>query len=369
MKTSLHITKTIAALTVATAAMALPSAAAAAPLCYFNATAHKAVIKAPPSTPITIKRVRELFTVNGYLCGNATNRNTAMIVLVGDQTANRFTVDLRGGPLGPGFGDDGRHKEIEIRAILGETRDDTMTVIGSDGADTLSGGTSGISLNDDGDADIKMYGPGNWSRVTFDGKGGDDFLSAMGGKGSGYGTPDRAFDLRGGAQDDVLMPGMYRGESVTGDTGVDTVNYSQRFGGVAVRLDQQYNDGWPRENDNVDAENVIGTQQADYMEGNWQDNTLRGYLGNDVLHGGRGNDTFQAESSVDGSDEFHGGLGDDDKVNYTWREAGTWQVWLDNLGNDGAPGENDNAHTDIEAIVGVHLTNPAELPPSEIAPS
>jgi hypothetical protein len=89
-----------------------------------------------------------------------------------------------------------------------------------------------------------------------------------------------------------------------------------------------------------------GTPGADVLTGGNEDDTLIGLGGNDRLRGGGGNDTLDGGP---GTDDMAGGSGRD-AVSYA-QHAGV-SVSLDDLANDGAGGELDNAQTDIEDIVG-----------------
>ena len=74
-----------------------------------------------------------------------------------------------------------------------------------------------------------------------------------------------------------------------------------------------------------------------------------GGTGNDVVFGGLGNDWSEADSAgTDGRDQFIGGAGID-TVDYENRLSAV-SVSLNDLADDGVPGENDNARTDVENV-------------------
>ena len=77
-----------------------------------------------------------------------------------------------------------------------------------------------------------------------------------------------------------------------------------------------------------------------------QATTLTGTPGNDILRGGPGDDVLDGGL---GSDDMAGGRGTD-AVTYAGRPAVT--VTIDDLANDGPPGELDNVQTDIENVYG-----------------
>jgi hypothetical protein len=91
---------------------------------------------------------------------------------------------------------------------------------------------------------------------------------------------------------------------------------------------------------------LTGTPGPDVLTGTSGDDTLAGLGGNDRLRGGGGNDTLDGGP---GADDMAGGSGRD-AVSYA--QAAGVVVTLDDLANDGAPGEQDNAQTDIEDIFG-----------------
>jgi hypothetical protein len=82
------------------------------------------------------------------------------------------------------------------------------------------------------------------------------------------------------------------------------------------------------------------------MVGDANANTFRGGAGADTLDGRAGPD--QLEGGPDG-DDLHGGA-DVDRVSYP--EDAAQRVTLDDLADDGAPGEHDNVHSDVENVAG-----------------
>jgi Ca2+-binding RTX toxin-like protein len=114
---------------------------------------------------------------------------------------------------------------------------------------------------------------------------------------------------------------------------------------------------------------VIGTDGPDVIVGTDAADTIRGLGGNDVICGGAGgdiivdgpgndtdfgeggNDFFVADAAAtDGADSWFGGDGLD-LADYENRLAGI-TLKMDNVANDGVPGELDNVHTDVENIRG-----------------
>jgi hypothetical protein len=92
---------------------------------------------------------------------------------------------------------------------------------------------------------------------------------------------------------------------------------------------------------------IIGTAGSDTLTGTPGDDALYGLAGNDRLNGLQGNDDLDGGP---GADDIRGGPGDD-AVSYGGTSAPV-TVTLDDQANDGAAGEGDNVHTDVEDIYG-----------------
>ena len=93
----------------------------------------------------------------------------------------------------------------------------------------------------------------------------------------------------------------------------------------------------------------------DVLRGRGGDDILGGNLGDDRLFGGSGNDTLEygsfAVGADDGTDEISGGDGVD-TVLYGFRSHVPVSVSLNGVADDGAAGERDDVHSDVENIVG-----------------
>jgi hypothetical protein len=83
------------------------------------------------------------------------------------------------------------------------------------------------------------------------------------------------------------------------------------------------------------------------LDGGDGDDTLTGNSGADVLIGGLGNDTLKGAG---GADDLQGGAGSD-TVDYRGQTSLPLSLSFDDIANDGGPGEGDNAHGDIEALL------------------
>jgi Ca2+-binding RTX toxin-like protein len=96
-------------------------------------------------------------------------------------------------------------------------------------------------------------------------------------------------------------------------------------------------------------DDVRGSIHNDVITGNSGANTLTGGLGHDALNGMSGNDILNMGAANDGADQARGGPGTDTAL-YNLR-TGNLHISLDGVANDGARGERDNVHGDIENVV------------------
>ncbi|MGO4724063.1 hypothetical protein AB4112_11860, partial [Inquilinus sp. 2KB_23] len=184
-----------------------------------------------------------------------------------DSTA-AVTVDLS---LGTGHGGDAEGDTLSgIEGLDGSAFDDSL--IGDGGANLLAG-----EMGDDG----LVGGAGDDTLI------GDSDLSA-----------DNGNDvLAGGAGADRLY-GDFPGGS--GDTGIDTADYSASAAGVTVDLISGTGHGGDAEGDTLfQIDNLVGSAFADHLTGDANANGLSGGAGNDTLRGGAGADALDGG---DGSD-------------------------------------------------------------------
>jgi len=161
-------------------------------------------------------------------------------------------------------------------------------------------------------------------------------------------TTTRPSVLRGGSGQDLLS-GALGADVFLGGSGIDTVTYQARTAAVTVRVDGVALDGQPNEQDDVrtDVENVIGGRGNDVLIGSAAANRLSGGGGTDQLFGLLGNDVLDGGAAAD---RMFGGVGVD-TATYAARTSSVI-VSLDDLANDGQPGEADNAHSDVENVIG-----------------
>ena len=94
---------------------------------------------------------------------------------------------------------------------------------------------------------------------------------------------------------------------------------------------------------------LTGGSGNDKIDGGADDDSLTGGPGNDTVSGGDGNDSFiNTFAAGPDADVYSGGSGFDD-ITETASSGGV-NVTLDDAAGDGAPGEGDNVHSDIEAV-------------------
>lgn len=250
-----------------------------------------------------------------------------------------------------------------IGGALGEV--DTLTgfedVVGGSAGDTLKGGDTApqyILSGGNGNDVIE----GGSARVVGWGGNGNDVLTGGGG----------TDQLEGGAGADVIG----------GSGGGDMANFYARQIGIDVSLDGVPNDGEPGEGDNVmpsighvlaghkpDRIDASGATGPVFIEGQEMDDVLIGGAFDDRIHGMNGADTIEGRGGADilhgeepgatratGRDDISGGAGTDTFVSLDDDPArvGTQGtvIDLDDVADDGFPGEDDNIHSDVENVVG-----------------
>jgi serralysin len=123
--------------------------------------------------------------------------------------------------------------------------------------------------------------------------------------------------LNGNAGNDILLGGD-DADVLNGGAGIDRAAYWYAPTGVVVNLASPgSNTGFALGDTFVSIENLQGSNFADTLTGDAQNNTIWGYGGDDVLSGGNGNDTLFGENGNDtlngnvGNDTLYGNAGDD----------------------------------------------------------
>jgi Ca2+-binding RTX toxin-like protein len=342
------------------------------------------------------RAVDSAILVNGSTCGSPAATATTLKVLnvnasmAGDQV---LILDFINGLFATGTA-----TARGINVDLGAGTGDSLRIRGTTGADVITFGATGISVNADTNRDMDHALVESFS-VSLAG-GADIFTGAGGaGTGGGFGTlvtvygGDGADVLTGTAQADVMYGGegndsitgaagadevygdagddtFLEGAAVSGDdvfdggAGSDTVSYALRTTTVTVSVgDAMVDDGEAGEADDVQTtvEVVTGGTADDALTGDGGANTLNGGAGADtliggagadVLNGGDGNDIFDEEAATSGADTFNGGAGTD-VVDYSAR-TNDLTITMDGgmTGNDGEAMEADKVQADVEDCIG-----------------
>jgi Ca2+-binding RTX toxin-like protein len=260
-----------------------------------------------------------------------------------------------------------------------------LHVTGTDGDDTISVVRVEQQVVIFGDAlaaAVTTYDAASLRAVRVDAGAGDDtvmvdeglFVTAdvTGGDGNDTLIGGGGHDQLDGQRGNDVLDGRGGADAMIGRDGFDTVDYSARRGDLFVSLEAgaaQPDDGEAGEGDSADAtiEIVLGGAGDDHLSsdhttsprifyGNAGDDTLVGSDGADRLNGGGGDDSILAGAGDDvlvggaGRDVLHGESGVD-TVSYHYASSPV-SVDIDGFSNDGARGERDNVHVDVENVVG-----------------
>ena len=290
---------------------------------------------------------------------------TGVDVMLGGQGPDHIRGE---GLVPPGSSGVGGPDQIDGREGNDFLVDDDIGFAGAGGNDLLRGGSGDDILFSDVGADTLDGGPG---ADTLDDGPGNDALNGGDGNDQYYGDEATGNDLIGGDGGNDLIRASSAADgadTLNGGSGDDVVVYNEfdqaagaietRATSVAASLDGLSNDGSAGEQDNVssDVETVIGGLNADTLvgspgaetfDGGEGSDTLQGQAGQDLLQGGAGNDSLDGGS---GADSFRGGLGTD-AASFADRTTGV-SVTLDDVPNDGEPGEGDDVRTDVENVTG-----------------
>ncbi len=242
--------------------------------------------------------------------------------------AGAVTIDYVGGVVEV-TGTEGSDDVNFANAYDDFSMDDTsrVRIYGDEGSSVTP---AAAAVCTDSSSDENIWEPDVWhcprpSKVVVSLLGGDDFLSA-------YENGDVPFTVSlegdGGAGDDRL----------DGGTGNDI------FHGGAGNDELTGRDGDDR---------VYGQEGNDHLNGDFGES---GPGGDDLLDGGPGDDEFETyvgfgyPAGMKGADTYIGGPGND-KISYFHRSE-PLRITLDGVANDGAAGEGDNLHPDLEEVGG-----------------
>src|SRR5829696_3120693 len=235
--------------------------------------------------------------------------------------------DVLDGGLGPDVLDGGRGTDTADYGDRSET-----VIVDLDGNPDDGQVDEGDNVTNDVERIVGGAGPDRLTAITgrrtLIGNAGDDVLH--GGRG--------ADALQGGAGDDVLN-GDISDDELDGGEGTDTADYTGRFDEVVLDLTkatatlQRGNRTGPRaktERDRLRSiENGRGTSRNDTLIGDAGPNVLQGGSGADLLSGGAGPDV----------------------ATYRARRSGV-RVSLDDVADDGSPGEGDDVRSTVEDVLG-----------------
>jgi Ca2+-binding RTX toxin-like protein len=241
------------------------------------------VVGTDPLAPGTVQ-----VTVNGAsdpTLGTIQASTVTSLVIVGSDTENN--IDLSGvSAAGFSFFDAGTGLGLQI-SVDGDDGNDVIigsadlggTLLGGNGADTITGSTVDDFINAGDGADSVISGDGNDTVFGGDGK---DILDG--------GIGDDSIDAGDGNDDVAGGDGL---DSITGGDGADTID-----GGLG--------------NDDINGmsgfDSLIGGEGDDTLRGGANGDIVAGDLGNDLIEGNSGDDTL---NGGDGSDQIHGGSGND----------------------------------------------------------
>ena len=224
-------------------------------------------------------------------------------------------------------GNDTLNGDAGFDFLLGGEGDDTVN--GGDGADRLVGGSGADVLNGGDGFDTVLYSfassavianlsdaSGNTgealgdSYIDIEGLTGSDFADILTGNASNNTLTGQDGDdtLNGGDGSDVLIGGE-GADILDGGAGHDRVQYTGADTGVTANLgDSSLNTNSAAGDSYINIEFLYGSNFADNLTGDGNDNRVFGLNGDDVLFGGEGNDNVNGGN---GDDELTGGLGDD----------------------------------------------------------
>jgi Ca2+-binding RTX toxin-like protein len=294
-----------------------PDASAVTAACDYDSGTKVVTIGVPPTDNLTHTVSRDVagaILADGVLCGAATVTNTDTIVVpnAGSGTQS-FAIDETNGPFAPGATVEGTGlSEIEFQVSLGQGTDN-LTITGTGQADsiTLASATK-ARLNGDKDPDITL---GDTESFTVFGQGGNDKIKVNLAFGGTYVYGGNGNDrLTGGVEVEALYGGLGKDVSIGGDG-----------------------------NDLIDA-----GPGNDTLSGGYGNDTILPDSGDDIVMGDGGRDTVESDNVADGADVISGGTGTD-TADYQSRTSSV-TVTLDDVADDGAPGEGDNIASDFENV-------------------
>ena len=246
------------------------------------------------------------------------------------EVANGFTADVESGAV--------RYAADDIAGARG-----VLTIVGAS-AESVTAGTDAVAAFI---LDLPAIAPGG--EFTLDE---DTPTATYAGATSAVtvsldGDNDEAdFDVTLSAFDDTVILEEFKSAKIVGGAGTDTLDTSEHSGAATVNLLAGiFNvDGFRGSISGV--ENVIGTDEADTITGNNDDNSFWSGEGVDTVRGGIGDDTFFYEDESDLSTGTIDGQTGDDTVTFTsdavdLSDVNVANLAVENLALSNTDGEDD----------------------------
>jgi Ca2+-binding RTX toxin-like protein len=267
-----------------------------------------------------------------------------------------------------GSGDDWIYGDGGHDTLAGGTGSDGL--FGFAGNDVLTGGSGNDTIAGHDGYDVANYaGASSWVAVDLSlagaqlisaGEGWDALSSIEGVVGSNYGDALRGTDgsdkLFGLGGNDVLE-GRLGNDILDGGMGIDTVSFESATAGVIADLSNVLPQNTQAGIDSfISIEGLMGSNFADILRGDFQDNRLMGLDGDDWLFGGDGEDWVRGGN---GNDLMFGGAGNDsilgdagnDTVSYFFTTSGV-TVTLTTSAWQATGGAGSDRLFDIENLTG-----------------
>jgi len=256
--------------------------------------------------------------------GNALNN-----IITGNNAANVLSGLAGNDTLNGGAGNDTADYTSATAGVTAELWKFSASNDGQGGADTFSSieNLSGSAFND--------FLIGSSEANIIDGQAGNDTIMA----GAGNDT------INGGAGNDLLY-GNAGNDALNGSDGIDTADYASATVGVTAELWKfsASNDGQGGADTFSSIENLSGSAFNDFLIGSSEANSLNGLAGNDTIMGGGGNDTLSGGAGNDllygnaGHDILNGGDSVDTADYYSGTTGVTVELWKYLASNDGQGG-------------------------------
>ena len=352
-----HLAVAAAASAALAAATFTPSASAAVS-CSQAGTTLTVTMTADGDKATFLRGPAREILVNGAQCGTATTENTETVAVTGTDGGQQVFIDLASGPFvslqretSPPSG-----TSVQFQVELGADWDDYLFIDGTAGADTIVAGENGITLDQTSPAgELDVLVPTWLDQLNLRGGDENDFLSSSGGAATGAPVADSVWSrLFGGEGNDMLIGGdnstFFPGpgdDSMAGQS-LGRVSFASAAGPVKVDFAAGTASG--EGNDTFSgvvgvwgsgfADELIGNDGDNVLNGGWGNDVIRGAGGNDWIVGGQGEDDLDGEVGSDSYADWYYGADDDDTID----DSGA------------GPGDKDTADFNGSGAVSVDLT-------------